>query len=74
MGRLPAVRGDDAIRAFERVGFYLDHWHGSHAILYHADGRHLSVPGGRREVKPGTLRKLIRQAGVSVEEFADLLR
>mgnify|MGYP001609414305 CR=1 FL=1 len=74
MPRLPAARGDDAIRAFERAGFILHHWRGSHAILYHEDGRHLSVPGGRRDLRPGTLRKLLRQAGLGVEEFLALLR
>ena len=74
MSRLPVVRGHETIRAFERAGFSLDHWRGDHAILYHPDGRHLSVPGGRREVKPGTLRALIRGAGLTVEEFVTLLR
>lgn len=73
MPRLPVVRGDDAIRAFERMGFLLDHWRGSHAILYHADDRHLSVPGGRKELRPGTLRTIIRKAELSIEQFRQLL-
>lgn len=73
MPRLPVVTGDDAIRAFQRVGFHLDHWHGSHGVLYHEDGRHLSVPGGRKELKPGMLRNLIRLAGLTVDEFVELL-
>ncbi len=74
MPRLPVVRGNDAIRAFQRAGFYLDHWHGDHAILYHVDGRHLSVPGGHKELKPGTLRTLIREVALTVDGFAALLR
>jgi predicted RNA binding protein YcfA (HicA-like mRNA interferase family) len=74
MAKLPVVRGHEAIRAFERAGFILDHWRGDHAILYHANGHHLSVPGSSKEVKPGTLRSLIRGAGLTVEEFAVLLR
>ena len=73
MAKLPVVRGDDTIKAFGRVGFYLDHWKGGHAILYHPDGRHLSVPCGRKELKPGTLRTLIRKAGLTVGEFTKLL-
>ena len=73
MAKLPVVKGDDAIKAFERAGFYLDHWSGGHAILYHPDGRHLSIPGGRKELKPGTLRTLIREAGLTVDEFTELL-
>jgi predicted RNA binding protein YcfA (HicA-like mRNA interferase family) len=74
MALLPVVRGHEAIRAFARAGFNLDHWRGDHAILYHPDGRHLSVPGGGKELKPGTLRALIRGAGLTVEEFVTLLR
>jgi len=73
MAKLPVVRGDDAIKAFGGIGFSLDHWKGGHAILYHPDGRHLSVPGGRKELKPGTLRTLIRKAGLTVGEFTELL-
>ena len=73
MAKLPVVKGDDAIKAFGRAGFSLDHWKGRHAILYHPDGRHLSVPGGRKELKPGTLRTIIRKAGLTVDEFTKLL-
>ena len=73
MAKLPVVKGDDAIKAFGRAGFYLDHWRGKHAILYHPDGRHLSIPGGRKELKPGTLRTLIRKASLTVDEFVKLL-
>jgi predicted RNA binding protein YcfA (HicA-like mRNA interferase family) len=73
MAKLPVVKGDDAIKAFERAGFYLDHWRGRHAILYRPDGMHLSVPGGRNELKPGTLRTLVRNSGLTVEEFIELL-
>ena len=73
MAKLPVVDGDDAIKAFRRAGFYVDRWRGRHAILYHSDGRHLSIPGGRKELKPGTLRILIRKAGLTVDEFTKLL-
>jgi predicted RNA binding protein YcfA (HicA-like mRNA interferase family) len=73
MAKLPVVKGDDAIKALVGAGFHLDHWSGGHAILYHPDGRHLSIPGGRKELKPGTLRTLIRKAGLTVDEFTELL-
>ena len=73
MPHLPVVTGDKAVRAFERVGFYLDHYRGRHAILYHEDGRHLSVPAGKKELKQGTLRALINDAGLTVDEFIELL-
>ena len=70
--RLPQVSGREAARVFERAGFVFDHQRGSHMILYReADGRHLSVPD-HRELGRGILRKLIRQAGLTPEEFARL--
>jgi hypothetical protein len=42
-------------------------------IHYHPDGRHLSIPD-HRELDRGLLRKLIRYAGVNVEEFVRLLQ
>jgi predicted RNA binding protein YcfA (HicA-like mRNA interferase family) len=45
---------------------------GSHIILYHSNGRHLSVPD-HRELDRGTLRALIRGAGITVEEFMALI-
>lgn len=74
MGRLPVVSGSDAVRAFGRMGYELDHQTGSHMILRKriAPHRRLSVPK-HKELAKGTLRSLIREAGLSVEEFSALL-
>ncbi len=74
MSKLPAISGRDAIRAFEKIGYVVDHQTGSHVILRQtkAPHRRLSVPD-HRELAKGTLRKLVREAGLSLEEFASLL-
>ena len=74
MSRLPVVSGQDAVRAFERVGYHVSHQSGSHIILRHEDPpyRRLSIPS-HRELAKGTLRGLIRDAGLTVEEFTELL-
>lgn len=74
MGRLPVVSGQEAVRAFQKVGYEIDHQTGSHIILRHREPphRHLSVPN-HREVAKGTLRGLIRDAGLTVDEFTELL-
>jgi hypothetical protein len=41
-------------------------------ILYHSNGRHLSIPD-HKELDRETLRALIRGAGMTVEEFVELL-
>jgi predicted RNA binding protein YcfA (HicA-like mRNA interferase family) len=72
MSRLPACSGQDAIGAFQKMGFQVDHQTGSHIILRHPQMRRLTVPN-HRELAKGTLRALIREAGLSKEEFVKLL-
>lgn len=64
------------MRALLRAGFVVDRIAGSHHILTHPDdvARTVTVPvHANRDLKPGTLRSIIRQAGFTVEEFAELL-
>jgi len=72
MATLPVVSGREASKAFGKLGFAYDHHSGSHMIHYHPDGRHLSIPD-HRELDRGLLRKLIRYAGITVEDFLRLL-
>ena len=73
MARLPVVSGAEAVRAFERAGWRQDRQRGSHVILVKIGSiASLSVPQ-HRELAPGTLRALIRAAGMEVEEFVALL-
>lgn len=75
-GRLPVVSGGVVIRALTRAGFRVDRIVGSHHVLVFPDDptRTVVVPvHGNRDLKPGTLRAIIRQAGFSVEEFRELL-
>ena len=72
--KLPVVSGANAVKAFRKLGYDLDIQHGSHMILRHASPpfRRLSVPN-HKELAKGTLRALIREAGLTVEEFVKLL-
>ena len=72
MARLPALSGAQVVRAFERAGWRLDRQRGSHAILVKPGHiASLSVPQ-HRELAPGTLRSLVRAAGMTVDDFAAL--
>ena len=73
MSKLPVCSGRDAVRAFSRIGYELDHQTSSHIILRHADRRRPTVPD-HREVAKGTLRTLIREAGITKDQFMELLR
>jgi predicted RNA binding protein YcfA (HicA-like mRNA interferase family) len=72
MTRLIVCGGADAVRAFQKIGYEVDHQTGSHVIMRHPSGRRLTVPN-HRELAKGTLRALIRDAGVTKEQFAELV-
>lgn len=74
MTKLPVVSGAETVRAFERFGYEVDRQKGSHIILRRKEAPHrrLVVPN-HRTVAKGTLRSLIRQAGLTVQEFQDAL-
>ena len=75
MAALPTVTASQAIRAFEKVGFQVVRTRGSHHILSRPGHRNnLSIPKhGSTVLKPGLLRAQIRAAGLTVEEFVNLL-
>jgi predicted RNA binding protein YcfA (HicA-like mRNA interferase family) len=73
MPRLPVLSGRRAVAAFQRAGFEVKRQRGSHIIMGRAGfSETLSVPD-HRELKLGTLRALIRKAGLAIEEFDQLL-
>ncbi|MCB1217363.1 type II toxin-antitoxin system HicA family toxin [bacterium] len=73
MPPLPVLSGRQARAAFERLGWVFRRQNGSHMILSKSgQPEKLSVPD-HRELRPGTLRSLIRLAGITVEEFVRLL-
>lgn len=75
MVKLPVISGNKAVKAFRQFGYEIDHQTGSHIILRQNryPFRRLSVPN-HRELRLGTLRALIRQAGISVDEFTAAVR
>jgi predicted RNA binding protein YcfA (HicA-like mRNA interferase family) len=71
MPKLPIVSGSDAVKALQRLGFTVVRQKGSHIIL-RQDMYGCVVPN-HREIKTGTLAGILKQAGVSVEEFITAL-
>lgn len=74
MSKLPVLSGSDAVRALKNLGYELDHQTGSHMILRQsaAPHRRVTVPN-HKELAKGTLRAIIRETGLSVDEFGRLL-
>ena len=74
MPKLPVISGEKAIKTFSKAGWRPHRQVGSHVVLRKEGSRvTLSVPK-HKELKPGLLRKLIRDAGLSVKEFKRLLK
>jgi len=74
MPKLPVVSGLEVAKALAKIGYEVDHQTGSHLILRQKECPHrrITVPM-HREIAKGTLRAIIRQAGLTVEEFIELV-
>ena len=75
MPSLPVIRPREVVKALLRGGFYIHHQTGSHARLLHRTRTEfrVTVPIHSRDMPKGTLRRVIKQAGLTVEEFLELL-
>lgn len=73
--RLPSVRPKDAIRALQRADFFIARTSGSHCRLIHRidPTRKVTVPVHNKDLKRGTMRAIIAQAGLTVADFIKLL-
>ena len=72
MPSLPVVSGAEVVRALRHLGFVVARQRGSHIVL-RRESQGCVVPN-HREVKTGTLSGLLKQAGVSVEDFLKALK
>jgi predicted RNA binding protein YcfA (HicA-like mRNA interferase family) len=73
--RLPALTARDVIRVLGRAGFVISRTSGSHCRLVHETdpARKVTVPVHSGDLKRGTLRAIVAQAGLTVAEFLALL-
>ncbi|HEY4943340.1 MAG TPA: type II toxin-antitoxin system HicA family toxin [Rhizomicrobium sp.] len=74
--RLPIISGQRVIQALYKAGFVSVRISGSHHLLTQPGDRSRTVVvpvHGNRDLKPGTIRAIVRQAGLSVDEFVALL-
>lgn len=74
MPKLPIVKPKEAIKAIKKCGFVLDHTTGSHRAFYNSDRTlRVTIAFHNKPIKKGTLSSIIKQAGLTVEEFIELL-
>jgi predicted RNA binding protein YcfA (HicA-like mRNA interferase family) len=72
MPSLPRVSGAQTIRALEKLGFVVARQRGSHVVLRR--GASGCVVPNHRELKTGTLAGVLKQAGITTEQFIEALR
>ena len=69
-GNLPAMSSRQVIRVLARVGWRIERQEGGHAILERGDGvGTVVVPVHPGDLRPGTLRGILKQAGLTPDEF-----
>lgn len=71
--KLPVVSGLDCVKALTKAGFSTRRQRGSHIIMQRDDPYAMVVVPNHEELRPGTLKSIIRDAGLTVEQFFTLL-
>ncbi len=75
MGRIPVLRAADVVRALEKLGFQTVRQRSSHIRMRHPDPRVVTVPvHSRQDIGRGLLRKILRDAEVTRQEFLAAIR
>ena len=75
MPKPPTAHAREVVRVAESIGFVFDRQRGSHAVYVRStDSRRIIIPmHGGKDLKPGTLRGIINDMGLTIEEFKALL-
>jgi len=73
MSGLPRISGYECVKALNKAGFYFKRQKGSHIILRRDEPFAQVVVPDHKELDRGTLKAIIRQAGLTEEEFIELL-
>ena len=74
MSKLPIVSGQKTIRALEKIGFQIVRQKGSHVRMKHEDNRVVTIPvHGNKCLGKGLLRKILRDAELTVEQLREIL-
>lgn len=74
MNRLPVISGRTLVKVLERRGFVFVRQNGSHIMMRRGERPHITVPvPDHKELRPGTLRGILRDISMTVQELNDAL-
>ena len=71
MSKLPILSARETMRRLVRLGFRVEGYRGSHAILAHPSGRETTVPMHPGDLGRHLLSAIIKQSGISLKDFLD---
>lgn len=75
MPKLPLLKATQLINGLQRAGFYKHGQSGSHLRMRHSDGRMIIIPVHKgRDLRKGTLKAILRDAEITVEQLIKLIR
>lgn len=75
MPKLPVIKSRELIQVLRRLGFFEFHRVGSHAQFKHPDGRRITAPvHAGKDIKKKTLKGIINDLDVSIEEFIKIFK
>ena len=72
---LPSLKPREVLRALNKAGFHIHHQSGSHVVLKHPSlqSKRVVLPYHNKDLKKGTLRSIRKQAGLTIDDFINLL-
>jgi len=74
MAKLPKISGKEMCKVLEKLGFEKVFGKGSHVRFVHEDGRRTVVPvHGNEDIGPGLLLEILKQVGLTREDFEKLV-
>jgi len=65
--------GTQVCKALRRIGFYIDHQHGSHIFLHNLEQNLSVIVPNHKELKKGTLNNIIKKAGITIDDLKNLV-
>jgi len=74
MAKMPRdISGQQVVTALQRIDFYIYHQKGSHIIMRRDDPKTTVCIPNHRRLRVGTLRAILNQTGLKIQEFTELL-
>ena len=69
MLKLPVLKPKRLLKILQKAGFKIDHITGSHYILYHQNGKRITLPYHAKDLPKGTIQMIFKSAGIEKKDL-----